>query len=153
MSALEVTIAEAVKTLLAAGDFGTPVTVTREYLPIAVLAEGAQGAFIKVVPATRSWTPQDRSWSVQDDTVIHIGIQSRLGSDPAEDPADTDALLSLAEKVMERLVALPIQVGEAGIRPIELQRLFIFDPKHLAEHRQFTTVVAVTYRGLMAIQT
>lgn len=153
MSATEVQVLDAMKALLEAADFGTPVTVTREYLPVEELAASQTGVFLTLTPASREWTPQDRSRVVLDSPVVHVAVRARLTGDPADDDAAIDGLLLLSEAVMKAIAGTPISFGGHATTPDAMTRLFTFHPKHLAEYRQFTTIVAVTYSQLLATTT
>jgi len=140
-----VTIADAVTDRLNAGSFSQPFTAERLYQPTFDLADLAT-LRVSVVPRSLTITGASRRMS-QYEAQIDIGIQRRLTADPADDESEIDDLMGLVEEIadhlrFERLAGAPeaVWVGVAQEPLVATE--------HLEEHRQFTSVLSVTYRVL-----
>lgn len=139
------TIADAVVARLNAGSFSENFTAERHYQPSFDLTD-LETLRVSVVPRSLAILGASRRQS-QYDAQIDIGIQKRLSAEPSDDQAEIDALLTLAEEIadylrFERLAEAPEAVWVA------LAQEPVVATEHLEQHRQFTTILTVTYRVL-----
>jgi hypothetical protein len=143
-----VAIADAVVDRLNAGSFSIPVTAVRHHQPTFDLAD-LETLRVSVVPRSLTVTGASRRQS-QFDALIDIGVQKRLAPAPSsagDEDAEIDALLDLVEELadnlrFERLPTVPeaVWVGVAQEPVVAAE--------HLEQHRQFTSILTVTYRVL-----
>jgi hypothetical protein len=120
--------------------FSRDFTATRAFLPLADLGD-METLHVTVMPAGRTQALASRR-TVQVDVRIEIAVQQRLGSD---DPAAVDPLLGLVEELAEHLAAH--RLGDApGAEWVQTETSPLLAPEHLNELRQFTSLLAVTYR-------
>lgn len=138
--ATTVEIAAAVVASLNAGVFSRPFTAERAYLPIRDLGEMAT-LHVTVVAAGRTVKPACRTL-LEIEHRIEIAVQQRLAS---EDLAECDPLLALVGELSDHLSGgrLPGQPAAAWVRT---EHAPLIAAEHLNELRQFTAVLAVTYR-------
>jgi hypothetical protein len=120
------------------GTFSLPFTAQRLHQPSFTLQE-LQDLRVSVVPRSVTVAAGSRDSSIFE-CIIDIGIQRRIGSD-----SDVDLLLDLAEQIIDhlrlrRLAALP-DAAWAG-----LAHEPVVAAEHLDQHRQFTSVITVTYK-------
>ncbi|HRQ75587.1 MAG TPA: hypothetical protein PK098_06670 [Phycisphaerales bacterium] len=137
-------VADAIASALNDGAFSQEFTAQRLYQPSFELAD-LETLRVSVVPKSVTVTNASRTHAFLD-CAIDIGVQKKLspGSE-SETDAEIDALLALAEEIADhlrqkRLEAMP----EAAWLSLEHEP--IFAPEHLDQHRQFTSVLTVTYR-------
>jgi hypothetical protein len=94
------------------------------------------------VPRTRATAVETRS-TQQVDYGVDVGIQQKLEGEGAE---DVDPLLYLAEQISSywdgRSLATPASTC------IAVDSDPIYDPEHLAQMRQFTGVLNLTFRTM-----
>ena len=133
-------IAEAVKNELNAGTFSMPLTAERHYQPQFDLAE-MKGLHVSVVPGGVTLASLGRGRS-QSDVKIDVAVQKKLKK---ADAAEIDPLMALVEEIVEffkarRLSAVP----EAAW--VKTENAPIVAQEHMAEMRQFTSVVTLTFR-------
>jgi len=143
-----VAIADAVVDRLNAGSYSMPVTAVRHHQPTFEFAE-LESLRVSVVPRSLTITGASRRQS-QYDALIDIGVQKRLAPAPGsagDEDAEIDALLDLVEELadhlrFERLPTVPeaVWVGVAQEPVVAAE--------HLEQHRQFTSILTVTYRVL-----
>lgn len=143
-----VAIADAVVDRLNAASFSMPVTAVRHHQPTFDLAD-LETLRVSVVPRSLTVTGASRRQS-QYDALIDIGVQKRLAPAPGsagDEDAEIDALLDLVEEMadhlrFERLPTVPeaVWVGVAQEPVVAAE--------HLEQHRQFTSILTVTYRVL-----
>lgn len=143
-----VAIADAVVDRLNAGSFSMPVTAVRHHQPTFDLAN-LETLRVSVVPRSLTVIGASRRQS-QYDVLIDIGVQKRLAPAPGsagDEDAEIDALLDLVEELadhvrFERLPTVPeaVWVGVAQEPVVAAE--------HLEQHRQFTSILTVTYRVL-----
>jgi hypothetical protein len=137
--AVIVDIADAVVNDLNATDFGRPLTAVRSYLPVFDL-KAMKTLHITVVPKALSNTALDRSrdtFEYQIDVAVQQKIEPTL--------AALDDLLTLVEQIgdhlrTQRLLSYP------GARCMEVKNDPVYATEHLAEWRQFTSLLTLTYR-------
>ncbi len=134
-------IAQAVADSLNATVFGQPVTAERAWLPVYDLGE-METLRVTVVPTTRTLTTVSRA-ALQAEHRIEVAVQRRV--DPEDLPA-VDALVALCNEIAEHLTgaALP---ALPDIRWAKTEHTLLAAPEHLNELRQFTGLIAVTYRN------
>lgn len=135
-------IAEALKQELTTGTFGQPFTPERMYVPEFTLPE-MQTMRVSVVPAAWNMSLASRRQS-QDEYDIFVGIQKKLAGITS---ADVDPMLALVEEIagflkFRRLASYPDPVW------VRTENEPIYDPDHLFEMNQFTSILTVTYRLL-----
>jgi hypothetical protein len=143
-----VAIADAVVDRLNAGSFSMAVTAVRHHQPTFDLAD-LETLRVSVVPRSLTVIGASRRQS-QYDALIDIGVQKRLAPAPGsagDEDAEIDALLDLVEELadhlrFERLPTVPeaVWVGVAQEPVVAAE--------HLEQHRQFTSILTVTYRVL-----
>lgn len=148
MSAKIIQIAEAVVTLLNAGEFELEFTAARRYEVDFKLKDEPDTLRVSVVPREDAETGASRV-NRQHDYGIDIGIQQKV--DPAS-LETLDGLVALVEAIHDHLAApgnrrLP-GLTEAVLSDIRTEP--IFAPDHLGERRVFTSVVRATYRAIRA---
>lgn len=137
---LLVDVAEAVKDALNAGDWSEEFTAQRHYQPLFDLAE-MKDLHVSVVPAGLTTTTLGRG-KAQFDCRIDVAVQKKLKS---ADLSELDPLMALVEEIAEsfrakRLEGLPDAVW------VRLANSPVFAQEHLGELRQFTSVLALTFR-------
>ena len=123
--------------------FGSPpagLNAQRSYRPAFDLKD-MKDLHVTVVPKGVELSSASRSL-VQTDVQIDIGVQKKLVT---ADAAEIDPLMSLAEEIADffrthRLTTVPSAMW------VNTQNSPIFAPEHLAELRQFTSVITLTYR-------
>lgn len=138
-------IADAVVARLNAGSFSQSFTAERHYQPVFDLAD-LETLRVSVVPRSLAIVGASRRQS-QFDAQIDIGIQKRLTPDPTDDQSEIDALLDLTEEItdylrFERLPEAPEAVW------VGVTQEPVVAAEHLEQHRQFTTILTLTYRVL-----
>jgi len=133
-------IADAMVAELNAAAWGLPFTATRTYLPRYKL-EDMDTLHVTVVPKTDTVLAGDRGKS-RHDYQLDVAVQKKL---EAADNAEIDPLVTLTEEIADyfrgkRLALLPSAVwGTTEVRAI-------YDPEHLVELGQFTSLVTFTFR-------
>jgi hypothetical protein len=120
------------------GSFSQIFTAQRLHQPSFTLEE-LQQLHVSVVPRSVTVAAASRDSSIFE-CAIDIGIQRKIDSD-----GDVDALLDLAEEIVDhlRLKRLPgfPDAAWAGIAHEP-----VVAAEHLDQHRQFTSVITVTYK-------
>ena len=143
MTATVVSIADAIVVQLNAHPFSLPFTAVRGYVPTYELADMST-LHVTIVPMDYVGEPHDRSRD-REEHRVHIAIQQRLTATGGSVlVSDLDPLMALVEEIRdylrhERLIAFPI------VRRIKTLNKPIYDPKHLAELGQFTSLLTLTY--------
>lgn len=141
-------IADAVVARLSAGTFSMPFTAVRRYQPVFDLEDLAT-LRVSVVPRSLAIVGASRQTS-QFDAQIDIGVQKRLSpapGNPASDEAEIDALLALVEEIADwlRFTRLPTTPEAVWVGVAQEP---VVAGEHLEQHRQFTSILTVTYRVL-----
>ena len=140
MSSKLIALADAVTAALNAGAFGQLFTAQRLYRPVFDLADLVDQLHVSVVPRSIEREVQDRSSNAVT-LAIDIGVQCK----PANlSDAALDELMLLVEQLAtyldrRELPDLPDAVWQ-GCRNVPA-----YDPEHLSELGQFTSVLTVTY--------
>lgn len=135
-------IADAIVAELNGATFIQPVTAVRSYLPQYDLTE-MQSLHVTVVPKGIVLGSADRSRS-QGDYSIDVAVQRKFA---AGDNADLDGLTNLVEEIINhfrgrRLDSYPDAAW------LKTEQTVLYAPEHMAELRQFTSIVTFTYRVL-----
>ena len=135
-------IAHGVTYNLNAGLFSKAFTAIRAWLPVYELGEMTD-LKVTVVPTGRTLSAISRA-GIQADHRIEIAVQQRV--DPNDVPA-IDALIALCTEIAEHLSgdSLP---GLLNVHWLKTEHSLLASPEHLNELRQFTGVIAVTYRSV-----
>lgn len=135
-------IADAIVAELNGVTFSQPVTAVRSYLPQYDLTE-MQSLHVTVVPKGVVLGSADRSRG-QGDYSVDVAVQRKFA---AGDNADLDGLTNLVEEVINhfrgrRLDSYPDAAW------LKTEQTVLYAPEHMAELRQFTSIVTFTYRVL-----
>ena len=140
--ALIADIAEAVVTALNGHTFSQPFTAARAYRPVFDLKDMTD-LHVTVVPKGVELTTAGRGLA-QSDVPIDIGVQKKLA---AGDNAEIDSLVGLVQEIAE-FVRATGRFGEAAW--VKTENTPIYSQEHLAELRQFTSVLTLTLRVMTA---
>ena len=136
--------ADAVVSVLNAASLSMPFTAVRTYLPAFELKD-MDTLHVTVVPKGILEAREAKA-AVQYDHSVDIAVQKRfpVGGGLL---ADIDPLQDLVEEIAElfRLSRLTPFVAAAWLRT---EHLALFDPAHMEEFRQFTSVLTLTFRVL-----
>ena len=124
------------------GVLGTPFVAERHYRPQFDLAD-LKALRVTVVPKAVAIASLGRA-SNQHDIAVDVAVQKKV--DPA-DIAELDGLMLLVERIsdffrLRRLSALPAAAW------IKTENAPVYSPEHLEQHRVFTSVLTLTYRGV-----
>jgi len=133
------TVADAVVAALNAGTFSKPVTAQRHYVPRFSLDE-MDNLRVSVVPrglASRAFDRNHNTFDYQIDVAVQQRTDVSQGS--------LDALMVLVEEIADFLRKTPLP-GIANCKCVEIKNEPIYAPEHLAELRQFTSVLTMTFR-------
>ena len=135
-------IADAIVAQLNGETFSQPVTAVRSYLPQYDLTE-MQTLHVTVVPKGVVLGSADRSRG-QGDYSVDVAVQRKFA---AGDNADLDGLTNLVEEIINhfrgrRLDSYPDAAW------LKTEQTVLYAPEHMAELRQFTSIVTFTYRVL-----
>jgi len=138
-------IAEAVVAALNGHTFSPPFTAQRAYRAAFDLKD-MKDLHVAVVPKGVEMSTAGRGLA-QSDVQIDIGVQKKLA---AADNAEIDALMELMELTQEiaEFVRATRQFGDAAW--VRTENLPIYSQEHLAELRQFTSVLTLTLRVMAA---
>jgi len=131
-------VAQGVVERLTSTVFSRPAIVQRAYLPCFDLGE-LLTLHVTVVAAGRTLTALSRSL-LQLDHRIDVAVQQKLGGDGL---AECDPLLALVGEIADHL-SRDLPAPEASW--VATTHAPLIAPEHLAELRQFTSVLTVTYR-------
>jgi hypothetical protein len=138
-------IADAVVAVLNSATLSQPFTAARHYLPEFDLTE-MDTLHVSVVPAELDEEIADR---VRDraEYKIHVAVQKRVTRQepPGLDTAAIDALMRLVEEIDDVFRHKPL-TGYEKAHWVRSENKPIYDPKHLKEHNQFTSLLALTFR-------
>ena len=142
-----VDIANAMVTALNGSALSQPFEASRYYLPEFDLKE-MDTLHVSVVPAELDEEIADRSRD-RAEYKIHVAVQKRVtkSDPPGLDPAAIDALMQLVEEIDDLFRHKPLMGYEAASWA-KTENKPIYDPKHLKEHGQFTSLLVFTFRVL-----
>lgn len=135
-----IALADAIVAKLQDGTFSLPFEVQRGYRPVVELPTLA-AVKVTVIPKSLAISAATRADGFTD-CAIDIGVQRKVDVD---DPAALDELMKLVEELGDHLRARPLG-GFAAAAWRSLENEPVFAPEHLEQHRQFTSVLTVTYR-------
>jgi hypothetical protein len=132
-------IADAIVAELNGATFRQPVTAVRHYLPRFDLPE-MHNLQVTVVPKGVVLASGDRSRG-QGDYSLDVAVQQKIATG---DNAELDALTDLTEEIANhfrgrRLGSFPDAIW------IKTEQTVLYAQEHLAELRQFTSVLTLTY--------
>ena len=138
-------IAKAVVNAINAATLSQPVDAKRYYLPEFDLKE-MDSLHVSVVPAELDEEVADRSRD-RAEYKIHVAVQKRVSrrDPPGLNEAAIDALMHLVEEI-DDLFRHRALVGYESATWVKTENRPIYDPKHLKEHNQFTSLLVLTFR-------
>jgi len=132
-------IADAVVTELNAASFSLELTAVRLYRPERKLSEMAT-LRVSVVPKAVEISGATRNGH-QHDYQLDIGVQKRFSE---AESAEIDGLMDLVEEIADHCRNLRLASPDAACVAIENDPVYL--PDHMAELRQFTSVLSLTFR-------
>jgi hypothetical protein len=139
-----VEIADAVVAHMLTRSFSQPFTPERTFQPIFDLAD-LETVQVSVVPRTMTITASSRNLS-QYECTIDIGIQKRLEVGTI-DQVQIDALLDLVEEIADAFRFERLS-GYRDAAWVSVTNEPVVAAEHLDQHRQFTSLLTLTYRVL-----
>jgi len=131
-------IADAVVEVLNGSGLTPEFTAERTLLPLYDLKSLKQ-LKVSVVPKGRKITQGTRIHSI-DEIQIDIGVQKKISDD-----SELDGLLKLVEDICALFKAERLE-GYPNTICIKKENEPIYDPGHLRQFRQFTSVVTLTFK-------
>jgi len=135
-----IALADAIVAKLLDGTGSLPCEIAGGYRPVVELP--ALGTVkVTVIPKSLAISAATRADGFYD-CAVDIGVQRKVNAD---DPAELDALTSLVEEIGDHLRYHKLD-GFAVAAWLALENEPVFAPEHLEQHRQFTSVLTVTYR-------
>lgn len=137
-------IADAIAAALNEGTFSQEFTAQRLYQPSFELAD-LELLRVSVVPKSVTVTNASRTHAFLD-CAVDIGVQKKLSAAVENADAEIEELLVLAEEIADHLRQKRLEAMPEAIW-VSLEHEPIFAPDHLDQHRQFTSVLTVTYRA------
>lgn len=135
-----IALADAIVASLNGGTFSISFEVERGYRPVVDL-QTLQAVKVTVIPKSLAITAATRADGFYD-CAIDVGVQRKMDVD---DPAALDELMKLVEEIGDHLRYRKLE-GFAVAAWLALENEPVFAPEHLEQHRQFTSVLTVTYR-------
>ena len=145
MPSTTIQIADAVVAVLNAATLSQPFTAVRHYLPEFDLKQ-MDTLHVSVVPAELDEEIADRTRD-RAEYKIHVAVQKRVAKQepPGLDTAAIDGLMQLIEEIDDVLRHKPLSGYELA-HWTKTENKPIYDPKHLKEHGQFTSLLVFTFR-------
>lgn len=145
MQSTTIQIADAMVAVLNGATLSQSFTAKRHYLPEFDLKE-METLHVSVVPAELDEEIADRSRD-QAEYKIHIAVQKRVAKQepPGLDTSAIDSLMRLVEEIDDLFRHKPLS-GFEQAHWVKTENKPIYDPNHLKEHSQFTSLLAFTYR-------
>ncbi len=135
-----IALADAIVASLNGGTFSVPFQAERGYRPVVELP-ALETVKVTVIPKSLAISAATRTDGFYD-CAIDIGVQRKVNPD---EPAELDALMKLVEEIGDHLRNRRLD-GLAIAAWLSLENEPVFAPDHLEQHRQFTSVMTVTYR-------
>jgi hypothetical protein len=135
-----IALADAIVASLNSGTFSILFQAERGYRPVVEL-QTLQAVKVTVIPKSLAITAATRADGFYD-CAIDVGVQRKVDVD---DPAALDELMKLVEELGDHLRFRKLE-GFAVAAWLSLENEPVFAPEHLEQHRQFTSVLTVTYR-------
>ena len=145
MPSTTIQIADAVTAALNAATLSQSFTAVRHYLPEFDLKE-MEALHVSVVPAELDEEMADRTRD-RAEYKIHVAVQKRVAKQdpPGLDTHAIDALMQLVEEI-DDLFRHKRLAGYEQAHWAKTENKPIYDPKHLKEHGQFTSLLVFTFR-------
>lgn len=145
MPSTTIQIADAVVTVLNASALSQPLTAVRHYLPEFDLKQ-METLHVSVVPAELDEETADRARD-RAEYKIHVAVQKRVAKPdpPGIDTLAIDGLMQLVEEIDNLFRHKPL-AGYEQAHWARTENKPIYDPKHLKEHGQFTSLLVFTFR-------
>ena len=145
MSAITVKIADAVVESLNTAVLSQPITAVRYYLPEFDLKEMDE-LHVSVVPAELDEEIADRGRD-RAEYKIHVAVQKRVARQdpPGLDIGAIDGLMQLVQEIDDLFRHKPLAGFDQALWA-KTENKPIYDPKHLQENQQFTSLLAFTFR-------
>lgn len=137
-------IADAVVTALNGHSFSQEFTAVRAYRPTFDLKDMTH-LHVTVVPKAVELSTAGRGLA-QSDVQIDVGVQKKLSA-VDEDTTEIDALMDLVQEIAD-FVRATGRFGEAAW--VRTENAPVYSQEHLAELRQFTSVLTLTLRVMTA---
>lgn len=147
MSAVIISIAEAVKDALNGASLSLAFTAERVYVPIHEMRDLA-GLKVSVVPATLEGRLIDRSGRNLYDYAIHVGIQKSIGQGAmsyADINSAADPLMGLCEEIADIFDGKALNSTPVA-RCVDTKNEPIYSPLHIDEKRVFTSLITLVFR-------
>lgn len=136
-------VADAIATALNDATFSQEFTAQRLYQPSFELAD-LETLRVSVVPKSVTVTNASRTHAFLD-CAVDIGVQKKLSAAVENADTEIEELLVLAEEIADHLRQKRLEAMPEALW-VSLEHEPIFAPEHLDQHRQFTSVLTVTYR-------
>lgn len=138
-------LGELVKTSLNSTSFSQAFTALRLYEePAEVRTERGLNYFdtlkVWVFPATHDMELASTDSTI-DELTIHVGVMKRIANQAA-----IDALMLLVSEISDHLRFRTLTSGGTSFSWIRTRHEMIYEPEHLTERRQFTSILAPTWR-------
>jgi hypothetical protein len=146
MAAVIIELANGLVDDLRNADLTLGFDVARAYVPIQTIAE-LERVRVTVMPSALAIRPITRN-SDDHDYTIDIGVQRFVNSTLIE---NLDPYMRLTEEIIDRYRGQRFEFGgvydndHSGLC-VEIEVEPLYDPKHLDEHRVFTSVAKLTFR-------
>jgi len=135
-----IVLADAIVASLNGATFSMTFQAERGYRPVVELP-ALQAVKVTVIPKSLAISAATRADGFYD-CAIDIGVQRKVDVD---DPASLDELMKLVEEIGDHLRYHRLE-GFTVAAWLALENEPVFAPEHLDQHRQFTSVLTVTYR-------
>jgi hypothetical protein len=144
-NATSIQIADAVVETLNGATLSQPFAAARYYLP-EFDAKEMDVLHVSVVPAELNEEMADRTRD-KAEYKVHVAIQKRVAKQdpPGLDTAAIDGLMQLVEEIDDLFRHKPL-AGYPEAHWTKTENKPIYDPKHLKEHNQFTSLLVFTFR-------
>jgi hypothetical protein len=138
-------IADAVVAVLNGATLSQPFTAERHYLPEFALPT-MDTLHVSVVPAELDEELSDRTRD-RAEYKIHVAVQKRVAKADGSglDTQAIDGLMRLVEEIDDLFRHKPL-AGFEEAHWVKTENRPIYDPKHLKEHNQFTSLLVLTFR-------
>lgn len=148
MSSQTATIAEAVKTAVAALPVASGAEVERTYWPHLDESKMGTKLFLTIVPKGEERELANRS-EFDRDITVDIGIRKRLQNYAAggkPNNAELDALMEIAEAIADGFGPRTNGTLAGSVKWIRTERNPLYVPQMIDQNGVFCAVVSVTYR-------
>jgi hypothetical protein len=145
MAAVVVEIADAVVAALNGAKLSQALVAKRYYLPEFDLKAMDQ-LHVSVVPAELEEEISDRARD-RAEYKIHVAVQKRVGKQdpPGLDQTAIDGLMTLVQEIDDLFRHKPLD-GYPEAHWVKTENKPIYDPKHLKESGQFTSLLVFSFR-------